>query len=88
MLEERTFGAVVVDGQLHHEESLLPWEGKAVQVTVQLPTNEQDSGDDVDVEKDVYLKMPVSHSRVQPKAVRDVGHAKPSIFLPEGLEDE
>jgi hypothetical protein len=49
---------------------------------------EEDPPEDLDIERDVYHKMPVEVSVIKPTVIRDHGNAKPSIILPEGIEDE
>lgn len=88
MLEDKSFDAVITDGQLHHEENLRHWEGKEVQVTVHFRTREIAPPDEFDIERDVYIKMPVKTTVVGSSKIRDIGSAKPSIILPEGIEDD
>jgi MOSC domain-containing protein YiiM len=74
MLEDRSFNAVIADGQIRHEENLRPWEGKAVQVTVHSLAREEIAlPDDFDVERDVYVKMPVETTLVGRIKNRDIG---------------
>jgi hypothetical protein len=88
MLEDKTFDAVIADGRIHHEENLRPWEGEEVRVTVHFRAREFAAPDDLDVEWDIYQKMPVNTSVVGSSKIRDVGSAKPSLILPEGIEDD
>ena len=88
MLEEKSFDAVITDGRIDHEESLRPWEGKEVQVTLHLRISEEELPDDLDVERDVYMKMPVKSFVIRPSKFRDIGAAKPSLILPEEIADE
>ena len=41
--------------------------------------------DEFDIELDVYDKMPVATAVVGSSGIRDVGSAKPSPVLPEGI---
>ena len=88
MLETKSFDAVIAEGRIEHGENLRPWEGKEVQVTVLLLSGEDEPPDDIDIEKDVYVKMPVKASVIQRIKIRDIGPAMPSFILPEGIEDE
>jgi len=88
MLEDMSFDAVITDGRILHQENLRPWEGKEVQVTVHVHAGQDTPPADLDVEKDVYRKMPVKTTLVGSSKIRDIGPARPSIILPEGIEDE
>jgi len=88
MLEDKSFDAVITNGRIHHQENLLPWEGKEVQVTVHLRATDDVPPADIDVEKDVYRKMPVKTSVVETRRIRNIGSATPSVILPEGTGNE
>jgi hypothetical protein len=88
MLEDVSFDAVITEGRIQHQENLRPWEGKSVQVTVHVRLAEDAPPADLDVEKDVYRKMPVKSTVIGSSKIRDIGPAKPSLILPEGTEDE
>ena len=85
MLEDKSCGAVIADGRIHHEENLLPWEGEEVRVTARFRVREVAPLDEFDIELDVYDKMPVATAVVGSSGIRDVGSAKPSPVLPEGI---
>ena len=87
MLEDRSFDAVITDGQIHLEANLLPWEGEQVQVTVHFSARGIAPSSEFDVEHDVYVKMPVKTTVIGSGKIRDIGSAKPSFILPEGFED-
>ncbi len=88
MLEDKSFDAVIADGRIHHEENLRPWEGEEVRVTVHFRAREMAPTDEFDIEQDVFHKMPVKTTVVGSGKIRDIGSAKPSFILPEGIEDE
>jgi hypothetical protein len=88
MLEDKSFDAVITDGRIQHEENLRPWEGEEVRVTVHFRIREIAQPDGLDIERDVYLKMPVKTTIVGTNKIRDIGAAKPSVILPEGIEDD
>jgi len=88
MFETKSFGAQIIDGCISHAESLSNWEGRHVEVTVQVKDDDAEAPDHMDVEKDVYLKMPVNSKVLKGYAIRSMGYAEPSVILPEGIEDE
>ena len=88
MLEDKSFDAVIADGRIHHEENLRPWEGEEVRVTVHCRARDIAPPDDFDIERDIYHKMPVKTMVVGSSKIRDIGSAKPSLILPEGIEDD
>ena len=87
MLEDRSFNAVIADGQIRHGENLTPYDGKEVHVTVHVRAIEAEPPKDLDIEKDIYVKMPVETTVLGAATIRNIGSAKPSLILPEGLED-
>lgn len=96
----KTFPALVADGHLQHDESLAAFEGQQVQVTVvartssapqPTPAEESDGPvppDWLDVEKDVYVKMPFPSAILKDMTVVEGSPLRPCIILPEDLPDE
>lgn len=93
----QTFEAQVVHGQLVPAEVLRPFEGQQVQVTVtpapvpaadSQPKGEPDPPDDLDVEKDVYVPMPLRSEVIPNAVIKDGAPLEPCTFIPEDLPDE
>jgi hypothetical protein len=96
----KTFSAQVVEGQLRYQEPLDAFEGQNVRVTVvggpvaiEQPDGsnteqEPEPPDWMDVEKDVYVKMPLNLEILKDVRVIEAGPGKPTIILPEDLPDE
>lgn len=87
MLEDRSFNAVIADGQIRYGENLTPSDGKEVHVTVHVRALEVEPPEDFDIEKDVSVKMPVETTVLGAATIRNVGSAIPSLILPEGFGD-
>ena len=96
MLEEE-FEARVLNGQLVPAESLRHFEGQRVHVTVSAPKRtpqpaiaeaEPAPPQDLDIEKDVYVRMPLPGKVVvRPVIVQGTG-LRPCLIFPEDLPDE
>jgi hypothetical protein len=86
-----SFDAHIVNGQLVPAEPLKAFEGQKVRVTVTAPEKVSaapEPAEDFDVEKDVYVKMPLA-SEVIPNPVVAKGNGlKPCLILPEELPNE
>lgn len=98
-MQATTFEARVVNGQLQYQTPLDALEGHQVRVTVDVlapnggmpdasrpPTDEVPG--DLDVEKDVYVKMPFKSAVLKDAVVVEGGPMNPCIILPEELPDE
>jgi hypothetical protein len=91
-----TFESVVRNGQLTHGESLAPFEGKRVYVTVIAPQSppspsnghEDEGAEGLDVEKDLYAPMKPQTQRRADMRIVNTQQGKPCIILPEELPDE
>lgn len=99
----KTFTARIENGQLRYQEPLADLEGREVQVTLILngtpatPTpaaNEEQEPPDpeppewLDVEKDIYVKMPLKSEIIENAVVLEGGPLQPCIILPEELPDD
>ncbi len=90
-----SFEANIIDGDLRHQESLVTWEGRRVRVTLESSgpaatgaPDEADSPVGLDVEKDVYVKIPFKTEVVEGAAVVEGGRLRPCLILPEELPDD
>ena len=91
----KTFAARIANGQLQHDESLASLEGQQVRVTVvaqqangPLPEAAEDPPNWLQVEKDVYVKMPFRGETLTNVTVVDGGRLPPCLILPEQLPHE
>jgi hypothetical protein len=92
-----TFEAQVENGQVRQPESLAPFEGQKVQVTVTAPSksappDRAEEGDEplpegLDVERDVYVKMPLPGEILRDAVVVEGGRMQPTLIFPEELPD-
>ncbi len=94
-----TFETQVVNGRLQYQVPLDAFEGQHVRVTVdvvaapqpkpngqQPPSEEPPEG--MDVEKEIYVKMPRKVEILKGVKVVDLGPAQPRFILPEELPDD
>jgi hypothetical protein len=94
----KTFAARVVNGQLLHSESLEAFEGYQVRVTLSGPvvspppqpgeTPEPEPPGWMDVEKDIYVPMPLEGEILKDAIVVEGGPLQPCIVVPEELPDD
>jgi hypothetical protein len=96
----RTFEARVENGQLHAEEPLTALEGQRVRITLvplppsapTFPEDEQhgvmEAPDEMDVEKDVYVKIPLPGEDVEGAVIVKGGPLQPCLIFPEELPDD
>jgi hypothetical protein len=90
-----TFQGLVTNGQLKHHESLTPFGGRRVYVTVIAPTAEtaelpprtDEPPPDLDVETDVFVRMEPRSKTLLDVPVVDAGAATPRVILPGELPD-
>ncbi|NLY01066.1 MAG: hypothetical protein GXY83_33665 [Rhodopirellula sp.] len=91
----KTFAALVADGQLRFQESLLDLEGQKVLVTLvptpdprlTEPADEPCAPDWMSVEEDAVFRMPFHWEPVQAETM-DAGVIRPSAIVPEDLPNE
>src|SRR4051794_8852430 len=92
-----TFEARVEQGRLCLPESLAAFEGQSVQVTVTARTPAAPAPDEepdpeppdwLDVERDVYVKMPLRGETLHDVVVVEGGPRQPTVILPELPIDE
>lgn len=94
----KTFEGLVVNGQLTHGESLAPFEGQRVVVTLIAPNGrngvnppaevEAEPPGDLDIEMDILFEMPVPRERLADVKIVDGGEGEPILIFPEELPDE
>jgi hypothetical protein len=96
-----TFDACVVNGQLQFQAPLDALEGQRVRVTLDVigdptpqtpseapPSEDPEPPEGMDVEKDIYVKMPRKVEILKGVKVVDKGPKQPSVILPEELPDD
>src|SRR2546426_664470 len=95
-----SFEARIVNGQLVPAEVLKAFEGQQVHITVSVPAkiaehassvsanDGREPPEDLDVEKDVYVRMPLQNKAIPNPAIVKKNDLKPCLILPEGLPDE
>jgi len=84
MPEPMTFESVVTGNGIPSDDSLSEWNGKRVHVHVRQVEDE----DDLDVEKEVYFRMPVAKEVLKGVRLSDLGRAEPVIILADDIADE
>jgi len=90
----KTIEGQVENGQLHHKESLDAFEGQQVSVTVKAQAclaaepGDQEVPEGIDLERDVYVKMPLQLTILEDVEVIDRGPMQPCLILPEELLDD
>lgn len=94
----KTFEGTVVGGQLAYNQPLHVFEGKKVLITVidpvatptrELPAESTDEPpDDLDVEKEIYNKMPRKVEMLKGVTIIDKGRRRPHVILPEELPND
>jgi len=96
----KTFPAVVTDGQLRHKQSLEAFEGQEVYVTLVAkpfsaspcqrtgPVRDDELPGGMDVEHDLYVKIPLTGEVVPEALVVEGPSIRPCIILPEDSPDE
>ena len=86
-----SFDARVSNGQLIPAEALRAFEGRQVHIAIAMSDTElsnDEPPDDFDVEKDVYVRLPLPGKViVQPVIIKGSG-LRPCLILPEDLPDE
>src|SRR4051794_8486611 len=87
----KLFEAKVVNGQLHHQETLVSFEGQAVGVTLMAPppcrpiaepadpSAAGEPAEGLDVEKEIYVPMPFRSEVVGDMVVMEEGRLQPCI---------
>jgi hypothetical protein len=94
-----TYEARIVNGRLEPGDWLKQFEGQRVRVTVapvhekaerstNEATSEPEPPEDLDVEKDVYVKMPFRSEIVQDAVIVDGGSLQPCLIFPEEMPDD
>ena len=87
-----SFDAQIVNGQLVPAEPLRPFEGRQVHVVVSvraLPVEEAtEPPEDMDVEKDVYVRLPLLSKAIGNPIIANEAKLKPCLILPEDLPDD
>jgi hypothetical protein len=90
----KTIEGQVENGQLHPNESLDAFEGQQVLVTVKAPAGlppepgDREVPEGIDLERDVYVRMPLQLTILEDVEVIDRGPMQPCIILPEELPDD
>ena len=98
-MSSATFEARVVNGQLQYQAPLDAFEGQQVRVTLDVIKTPQSKPEEIppppdeppewlDVEKDVYVKMPRNVEILKDVTVIDKGPRQPRLILPEELPDD
>ena len=98
-MDMKTFDAEVVNGHLRFDEPLNEIEGQRVRVTLtiiptggqllqDLPPTDVEPPEWLDVEKDVYVKMPFRGEILKDVVIVERGPGKPCTILPEPLPDD
>jgi hypothetical protein len=95
LMTTTTFEARVVNGQLQYRAPLDAFEGRQVRVTLDVlgePSPQEAPSDEppewLDVEKDVYIKMPRQVEILKDVKIVEKGPRQPRLILPEELPDE
>jgi hypothetical protein len=93
-----TFDARVINGRLQYQAPLDALEGQQVRVMLDIlapqdskslpPPSSDEPPEDMDVEKDVYVKMPFASEVLKDAVVIEGGPMEPCIILPEELPDD
>ncbi len=91
----KTFSALVSNGQLHFQESLVDLEGQQVVVTLVPASDQAPPGEPSEpcapewmmIEHDVVFQMPFHWESMQADPI-DAGTIRPTVILPEDLPDE
>src|SRR5439155_25712436 len=93
-----TFDARVINGRLQYQAPLDDLEGQQVRVMLDIlapqdskplpPPPSDEPPEDMDVEKDVYVKMPFASEVLKDAVVIEGGPMEPCIILPEELPDD
>ena len=98
-----TFDARVINGRLQYQAPLDALEGQLVRVFLDIlapdilapqdskplsPPPSDESPEDMDVEKDVYVKMPFASEVLKDAVIIEGGPMEPCIILPEELPDD
>ena len=94
-----TYEARIVNGQLEPGDWLKQFEGQKVQVTVHPveekseplsddAASEREPPEELDVEKDVYVKMPFKSEAMQDAVILEEGRLQPCLIFPQELPDD
>ena|SRR5437867_3239822 len=99
-MRTKTFPARVTNGQLQYQEPLDAFEGQQVHVTLTAPdasvpfqeeapeVSVEEPPEEMDIEKDLYVPMPLPGETLSSVRVIEGGSLPPCIVIPEELPDE
>ena len=80
-----SFDARIINGQLVPADPLRAFEGRQVHVVVSAAASngEPEPPDDMDVEKDVYVRIPLASQTMSDAVIVAGADLKPTVILPE-----